>query len=98
MIEPLLQQGAGFVACIVIIIMTEPNINRMDRRAPIMLRLGLWALCVGALAAILSIILGDIPPWPSVVGAIGIGCYLLGERRTGPRKKLARPHIGKGAS
>ena len=50
MIETLMQQFAGFLLCLVIIILTEPNINRMDRRAPLLLRLGLWALCVAAAA------------------------------------------------
>lgn len=90
MIATLLQQGAGFVACVIIIILTEPNINRMDCRAPLLLRLGLWALCVGAAAALLFIILGDVPPWPAVFGAIGISCYLLGERRLGSCKKWER--------
>lgn len=90
MIESLLQQAGGFVACLTIIILTEPNINRMDRRAPLLLRLGLWALCVAAAAAILFIVLGDIPPWPSVFGALGICCYLLGERRLSARKKWER--------
>lgn len=90
MIEPLLQQGAGFIACVIIIILTEPNINRMDCRAPLLLRFGLWALCVGAAGALLFIVLGDVPPWPSIVGAIGISCYLLGERRLGARKKWER--------
>ena len=90
MIEPLLQQGAGFIACVVIIILTEPNINRMDCRAPLLLRLGLWALCTGSLAAVLFIVLGDIPPWPAVFGAIGVSLYLLSERRLGSRKKWER--------
>jgi len=66
------------------------NINRMDCCVPLFLCLGLWVLCVGLVAVLLFIVLGDVPPWPAVFGAIGISCYLLGERRLSSRKKLER--------
>lgn len=90
MIETLMQQMAGFLLCLVIIILTEPNINRMDRRAPLLLRLGLWALCVAAAAGILFILMGDAPPWPTLILALGVCCYLLGERRLAARQQWDR--------
>ena len=90
MIEQIALQGMCFLACLTIIILTEPNINRMDRRAPLLLRLGLWALCTAAAAGILFIALGEIPSWPAVFGAVGISCYLLGERRLAAREKWER--------
>ena len=87
MTETLIQQGLGFLACIAVVMLTEPSINRMDRSAPLLLRVGLWLLCSGAAAAALFIALGDAPSWPAVIGAAGIALYLFSERRIAARQK-----------
>ena len=83
----MIQQLIAFMACVTIIALTEPTINRMNCQAPLLLRLGFWGLCVASLAAIVNILLGEIPQWASVVGAVAIALYLLGERRGHTREK-----------
>ena len=83
----MMQQMISFAACVAIIALTEPTINRMNCKAPLLLRLGFWGLCVAAVAAIIHILLGDVPPWASVCGAVAIALYLLGERRGHTREK-----------
>lgn len=83
----MMQQLIAFAACVTIITLTEPTINRMNCKAPLLLRLGFWGLCVAAIAAIIHILLGEVPPWASVCGAVAIALYLLGERRGHTREK-----------
>lgn len=87
----MIQQIITFMACLTIIALTEPTINRMGCRSPLLLRLGFWGLCVAALAAVVNILLGEVPPWAAVCGASGAACYLLGERRRLARHKWQRP-------
>lgn len=87
MTEIIIQQVLGFVACVAVIALTEPSINRMNSSAPLLLRVGLWMLCSGAAAAALFIALGDAPSWPAVIGAAGIAFYLYSERRIAARQK-----------
>lgn len=82
MIEHLLT----LVACAAIIANTEPAINRMTRKTPFLLRLGTWLICIGAVGAIVYVLLGFQPPWPAVIGCVGVAFYLVGERRTRHRE------------
>lgn len=77
----MIQQFLALVACLAIVALTEPVINRMTRETPFLLRFSIWLLCVAAVAAIFYILIGNEPPWPSVFGAIGIAGYLVAERR-----------------
>lgn len=77
----MIQQLIALIACVTIITLTEPTINRMNSHAPLLLRLGFWGLCVASLAGVINILLGEVPPWASVCGAVAIALYLLGERR-----------------
>ncbi len=77
----MIQQFLALVACLAIVAMTEPVINRMTRETPFLLRFSTWLLCVAAVAAIFYILIGNEPPWPSVFGAIGIAGYLVADRR-----------------
>ena len=88
----MIQQLIAFAACVTIIALTEPIINRMNCRAPLLLRLGFWGLCVASLAAIINILLGEIPQWASVCGAVAIALYLLGERRGHTRERWMKSH------
>lgn len=86
----MIQQLIAFMACVTIIALTEPTINRMNCRAPLLIRLGFWGLCVASIAAVFNILLGDVPPWASVCGAVAIAIYLLGERRGHDRDKWSK--------
>lgn len=77
----MIQQFLALVACLAIVALTEPVINRMSRETPFLLRFSIWLLCVAAVAAIFYILIGNEPAWPAVFGAIGIAVYLIAERR-----------------
>ena len=77
----MIQQLLALAACLVIIAVTEPAINRMSCRSPLVLRIGFWLICVAAAGAVLDILLGNVPPWSAVIGAVGIAALLIGERR-----------------
>lgn len=88
MIEHLLT----LVACAAIVANTEPAINRMTRKTPFLLRLGTWLICIGAVGAIVYVLLGFQPPWPAVIGCVGVAFYLVGERRTRHRIRWVDMH------
>lgn len=84
----MIQQIITLAACLAIITITEPAINRMNCSTPLLVRFGIWALCVSAAAAILFILLGSVPPWPSVIGSVGCAVYLASDRRNHAREKF----------
>ena len=75
------------IACAAIIMQTEPAINRMTLKTPLLLRLGAWLICVGAVGAVVYVLLGFDPPWPAVIGCVGVALHLLGERRHRDRQR-----------
>jgi CHASE2 domain-containing sensor protein len=77
----MIENALTILACLVIIVVTEPAINRMTRETPLMLRVGTWLICVGAVGAVVYVALGFDPPWPAVIGCVGVALHLVGERR-----------------
>lgn len=77
----MIETALTIIACLVIIVVTEPAINRMTLKTPLTLRLGAWLICVGAVGALVYVALGFDPPWPAVIGCVGVALHLVGERR-----------------
>ena len=77
----LLAQILSIAACVIIIWRTEPALNRMSRCTPLLVRLAFWLIVVASASAIVMIALGDVPPWPSVLGVLGTAALLFCERR-----------------
>lgn len=84
-------QLIAVLACAVILVRAENTINHMTRCTPMPVRIAFWLIGIGAVAAIVNVLLGSVPPWPSVFGSAGIAVYLVVERRTWPREQR-RPH------
>lgn len=69
-------------ACIVILVRSEPAINRMRwGKTPILIMVSFWCLAVGAAGGIVEILYGYIPPLPVVLGGVGVAALLVCERR-----------------
>lgn len=88
----IINQLAAVLACIVVVVRTEPAINRMDPSVPLLLRLAFWCLCVAALGAVAEVVAGQVPPWPATLGAAGVALLLICERRI---RYLTRPPKGR---
>jgi len=72
----------ALVACIVIIARTEPALNLMcHRQTPWLLALSFFLILVAAAAAAVFILLGNTPPIPAIIGAVGVACLMVCERR-----------------
>lgn len=75
-------QLASAVACLVILIRTEPAINRMHiGRTPLLLAQAFWGLAVAAATGLVDILLGGVPPWSATFGALAVAALLSCERR-----------------
>lgn len=81
-------------ACLVIIFRAEPVLNRMSRCTPILIRAAFLLIVVGAAGAVLCILLGDVPPWPAVIGALGTAALLFCERRLRYLTRPPKKHYG----
>lgn len=74
-------QLASAVACLVILIRTEPAINRMHiGRTPLLLAQAFWGLAVAAATGLVDILLGGVPPWSATFGALAVAALLSCER------------------
>lgn len=79
---PLLIQASTLIAALVILYRTEPALNRMGRSTPILIRISIYLLAVGALTEIGCIVFGgEVPTWPTVITTVGIAALLVCERR-----------------
>lgn len=79
---PLLIQATALIACAIIVARAEPALNRMGKSTPILIRLSIHLLAVGALSEIGCILFsGEVPNWPTVIISIGIAALLVCERR-----------------
>ena len=69
------------LAAVVIIVRTEPALNRMSRCTPFMVRTAFHLLALGAAAEIVFIVTGDVPSWPAAIVTLGVAALLICERR-----------------
>lgn len=69
------------VAALVIVVRSEPALNRMSRCTPFMIRASFHLLTVGAIAEIVFILAGDVPSWPTAITLVGVAALLFCERR-----------------
>ena len=74
-------QGLGIVICLIIIVRTEPAINRMSCRTITLVRLSFVLLAGSAVGAILSIFGGAVPAPSFLLLAAGIAALLFCDRR-----------------
>lgn len=91
MIDAVLQLST-VAACVVIIVRTDPAINRMCRSTREMIRQSILLLQVGATAEIGSIMLGRVPAAPEALVLCGAALLLVCERRV--RILVPRPRKG----
>lgn len=89
----LLAQLLAIAACVVIVWRAEPVLNRMSRCTPVLVRLAFLLVIVAATSAITMILLGDVPPWPSVLGSIGTAALLFCERRLRYLTRRPKNHV-----
>lgn len=88
-------QLVTLAACAVIVTRSDPALNRMSRQTPILLRISMWLLLLGALGESGAIVFyGHIPTTPVVLAFTGMATLMVCERRlralTGP---LARRRL-----
>lgn len=74
-------QAIVLVAALVIVVRSEPALNRMSRCTPFMIRASFHLLTVGAIAEIVFILAGDVPSWPTAITSVGVAALLFCERR-----------------
>lgn len=80
--NPLILQAVVVISAAVIVARAEPALNRMGQATPILIRLSIHLLAVGAIAEISCIVFGlEIPSWPTAITAAGIAMLLVCERR-----------------
>lgn len=76
-----LQQAIGLLLCGLILMRTEPALNRMGHEAPALVRLSFALLAAASLAGILAIFSGRIPGFETLLLATGTATLLLCDRR-----------------
>lgn len=76
-----IMQAIVVLAALVIIVRTEPALNRMSRCTPFMVRAAFHLLALGAAAEIVCIVVGDVPSWPTAIVTAGVAALLICERR-----------------
>ena len=71
-------QGVALVACLALVLIAEPRLNRATvRHTPLEIRLALLLICAGALLGVFAAVPDVLPtPWPAVA-AIASGVALL---------------------
>lgn len=69
------------IAAIVIIVFSEPALNRMDSKSPIMLRISFFLLAFGSLAEIVYLFSVPAVDLHSSVICIGVALLLICNRR-----------------
>lgn len=74
-------QAIVLMAALVIVVRSEPALNRMSRCTPFMIRASFHLLTVGAIAEIVFILAGDVPSWPTAITSVGVAALLFCERR-----------------
>ncbi|MFV0662778.1 hypothetical protein [Denitromonas sp.] len=85
-------QLAMLVCCAVILWRADRAIDAMSTGSRLIVRVAYWALAVGAIAQIGTIVLyGDRPSLPALIVAAGIAGLLAGERRI---RSLVAPRQG----
>ena len=77
----ILQEAVVLVAAIIIIVRSEPALNRMSGCTPMLVRLSFWMLTIGAVAEIVGIFAGAPPGWPDTIIIAGIAALLVCEKR-----------------
>lgn len=79
---PLFIQVATLIAAIIILTRSEPALNRMGKDTPLLIRLSVHLLAVGAAAEIGCILFfNEIPTLPTMIITCGIAALLVFERR-----------------
>lgn len=76
-----LAQFLAIAACSVIVWRVEPAIACMRKSSSDLVRIAFLLIGGAAVGAIVYILLGDVPPWPAVLGSMGTATLLLCERR-----------------
>lgn len=78
-----------FVSALIIIVRTEPALNRMSGLTPFTIRYSFHMLAIGAAAEIVFVLSGDVPNWPTAISSTGVAALLFCERRL---RVLYPPH------
>lgn len=76
-----IMQAIVVLAALVIIVRTEPALNRMSHCTPFMVRAAFHLLALGAAAEIVCIVVGDVPSWPTAIVTAGVAALLICKRR-----------------
>lgn len=77
----LILQTIVLVAAVVIILRTEPALNRMNHGTPFLVRSAFHLLTVGAVSEIVFILAGDVPTGSMAILYAGVAVLLICERR-----------------
>lgn len=90
---PLLLQAIVLAAALVIVVRSEPALNRMSQCTPFLIRVSFHLLTVGAIAEIVFILAGYVPSWPTAITSVGVAALLFCDRRLRllcppPRRRL----------
>jgi hypothetical protein len=75
-------QFSTVAACALIVVRTEPALNRMHRATPLLVRLSFYQLAVAASAEALAVAsFCHVPSWREALLAGGVATLMLCERR-----------------
>lgn len=78
----LIKQLAGLLICILLIIRTEPALNRMGAASPLLVRLAYALIFIAAAAGVLSIMTGSVPGIETLLLATGTVALLRVNRHS----------------
>lgn len=70
------------LCCVVVLIRTEPALNRMGKNTQLIVRISFYQICVSAGAELLAIVAFNyVPGWREAMLSGGLAALLLCERR-----------------
>lgn len=78
-LTPILQ-AASLLSSIVVLVLGEPEINRMSPCTPRIIRLSFHFMVVGAFGNIVWVALGNVPQWPDAIFIAGVAMLLICDR------------------
>lgn len=69
------------MASAVVLVRSEPALNRMSRETTFLVRVAFHLLAVGSAAQIVFVVVGDTPSWPTAILLVGVAGLLACEKR-----------------
>lgn len=93
-------QMIGVAECVLIILLSEPVLNRMSPCAPLLIRMTFHAIAMGSAIRLYHILAGHPPSWSALLQVGGLAALLLfnqlrrikaTSRRQTERKSECRP-------